>query len=604
MTADRSKILILLLLVVTAVSIPAGATDTAVSDSNSTEVGAGDRVADSAGSETVAVVITLQNHTARETVSFTGNVTVTGGRDVAFMPVLFARTTAATVSEIRANPNVATVRIDRQVRGPRPAVGGDTDGARTAATGQTTSWGVRTIGADRVSDRLRESAARDVTVAVVDSGVDYTHPDLDGAVTWGVNFTGTEPQYGREAAADNNGHGTAVAGIIAAEDNERGTVGVTPGARLYSIKVLDSTNTGSISSLIRGINAALEGPDGTIGTEDDADVIQVSVGTEVDSDQLAAATEAAGESAVVVSSVGNDGDGDPETAEVTFPASYDGVLGVAATDTSDETKTYSSEGSAVDVAAPGGPVTTLSPGGGTAAFSGTSAAAPHVSGMVTVLLAADDDEAVENRTTAELHSLVGSTARDIERPGPDRFSGDGLVEMDTAVAEVLPTAVERTSSKTMVTGEETVTITQTAYATDRRLSVADSFTPSMAGAEIQTVTVNGDPVTPAAASATAAGTSVSLRGLDIGDKVAVTYTVTLPATADAERYRIESESGAQLTLRMSSRTSVPVEYRAYDRDGDGEISLSELGLAAREYARGELSRSELSSVAAAYARGA
>lgn len=590
--------------------MPVAAAATPVTDSNRTLADNQVQVEQTAGNETVAVVITLQNDTARQRVSFGDRVTVTGGRDVQFMPVLFATTTVETIPKIESNPKVADVNVDRQVQSPTPAADDDsTERVRAAATGQTTPWGIRRVGADNVSDRLRNERARNVTVAVVDSGVDYTHPDLDGKVVWGANFTGDDVQYGRESADDNHGHGTAVAGIIAAEDNERGTVGIAPGARLYSIKVLDQDNSGSVSSLIKGLNAALEGPDGTIGTEDDADVIQMSVGTRATSAQLAAASDAASESAVIVNSVGNDGDGDPATAEVTFPAAYDETLAVAATDADDEATLYSSEGDAIDVAAPGNYVVTLSPGSGTTVFVGTSAATPHVSGTVALLLAADDDSPGEDRTTEELRGLVSRTADDIEKPGTDRFSGDGLVRADNAVAELLPATVERTTSETTVAGGETVTITQTAYATESELTVSDSFSPSVADAEIQTVTVNGNTATPADQSADTGGTAVSLRDLDIGDRVEVTYTVELPATSpEEEMYRIrsaapdENTETEQTVLQLSTQASPPVDRGTYDRDGNQKINLTELSSAATDYANGKISLSELSTVAKAYSR--
>lgn len=607
MGLDTSTLSVLVLLFIVCTAIPIAAATSSVTDINITQGDKQLQERPTTSNETVAVVITLQNDTARQHVSFDSNVIVTGGRDVDFMPVLFARTTVATIPRIESKPNVTSVEVDRQVTGPEPLADTDTGtaGVSAAAAGQTVPWNIKSLGTQRISDRLRSKRTENVTVAVIDSGVDYTHPDLGDAVVWGVDFTGDETKYGREAATDNSGHGTAVAGIVAADDNERGVVGIAPGTQLYSIKVLDQANTGTVSSLIAGMDAALEGPDGTLGTDDDADVLQMSVGTTTPNGQLAAATAAASESAVVVNSAGNDGDNDPSTMEVTFPAAYEGTIAVAATETTGETTLYSAEGDAIDVAAPGNYIETLRPGGGTMTFVGTSAAAPHVSGLIALLLAADDDSPGENRTASDFRNLVSQTAADIEKPGTDRRSGTGLVQADDAVAKVLPTTVKRTSTASTVTGGETVNITRTAYATDPNLTAAESFTPSMATAKIRTVTVNGEEVRPADQSANTSSVVVLLRGLDIGDKVNVTYTVETPVSdTEAEAYRIESANPdgttEETTLRVDTQVSEPANTSFYDRDGNQRISLAELAVAAKDYADGEISLAELSDVARTY----
>jgi subtilisin family serine protease len=563
---------------------------------------------------TVDVVVIFVNDTARHNVSFGPNVTVTGGEEVEVAPVLFATVGASALPALRARPDVESVGIDRRVALRRPAPGSEDGQAvttTTTATGsaskQTVSWGIRRIGVTDVNDSLRTAGTRGVNVAVVDTGINYTHPDLGDSVVWGANFTYGSERYGISTADDNSGHGTAVAGIIAARDNDRGVVGVAPGVRLYSIKALRAGSVGTISSLIKGIDAAVAGPDGVVGTNDDADIVQMSVGTTVDSVELASVVDAASEHAVLVGSAGNLGDGDPETGEVTYPAAFPGVVAVAATDRDDRVMLFSSEG-AVDLAAPGTSVTTLAVGSGTVEFTGTSAAAPHVAGAAAVLIAANRTTP-GNLTATEVRALVENASRDIGDPGPDRTSGQGLLRADRAVGAVFAGTATRTIAESNLSAGGRTVVTVTARAADDALTVSESFTPSLAAAEVETVRVDGVAITPLLGTANENRSTVTIGGLAVGDRVAVTYTVRLPDDASTnETYAIagtvsngETETAlapTELTVRTESNdTIVPV----YDDDDDGAIDLSELGEAAADYANGEISIVELGAVARVYA---
>lgn len=581
--------------------VAAGEHTDGVANSNATGAGGNDT--------TVRVIITFDNDSARRNVSFDENVTVTGGEGVETVPVLFATVERSVLPAIRATPGVESASVDRQIELPGSSDSSVPEVRSTGvrASGQAVPWGLRRIDAPEVADHIRATGTRNVTVAVVDSGVDYDHPDLSGSVVWGANFTRGTRRYGVETADDNSGHGTAVAGIIAARDNDGGVVGVAPGTRLYAIKVLDANTRGTVSSLIRGIDAAVAGPDGIVGTDDDADVVHMSVGTTADSDELAAAVAAASEHALLVGSAGNLGDGDPETTEVTYPAAYPEVLAVAATDRDNETTSYSSEGPAVDVAAPGSSVRTLASGGDTAAFSGTSAAAPYVSGTVAAMLAADRAVTVENRTNAELRTLLLNASLDIGPPGPDRSSGHGLLRADRAVAAVLASSGTRTVAERTLPGGETTSVEVTVFAAADSLTVSESFAPPAGGAEIDTVGVAGRTRTPFFATANRNRSTVIVDGLDIGARVVVTYTVRVPTPPTAnDTYSIagavaNGETETDLgTVRLTvQRNSTGGIVASYDDDDDGDITVVELGRAAADYASGEISIGELAAVARA-----
>lgn len=556
---------------------------------------------------TIDVVITFVNDTAQQNVSFGANVTVTGGEDIEVAPVLFAAVDESALSAIRTTPGVESVGVDQQVqlRRPSPDSGEGIQATNDNTTGQTAHWGIQHIGGQEISDRVRSAGTRNVTVAVLDSGIDYDHPELGNSVVWGANFTYGSERYGIQTADDGNGHGTSVAGIIAAGDNGQG---VASGTRLYAVKTLNRDNVGKISWLIEGIDAAVAGPDGVVGTDDDADVIHMSIGTMVDDDELAAVVTAASEHTILVGAAGNAGDGNPETDEVTYPGAYPEVLAVAATDRNRETADFSSEGPAVEIAAPGSSVTTLASGGGTVKFSGTSAAAPYVSGTVALMLAADRTVNTENRTHAELRALLRNTSQDIGEPGPDRSSGNGLLRADRAVAAILEESGTRVVTDQNLSNGDTTTVTVTARAAGDYVSVSESFAPSFASAEIDTVRVNGKATTTSFRAANRDGATVTVDGLDIGDRVEITYTIQTPADDPAnEIYGITGEvinngtetdlETAELTVQSGSTDSI---VATYDADNDSDIDIGELGQAAVDYSSGDISVTELSDVAAAY----
>jgi subtilisin family serine protease len=412
---------------------------------------------------TVDVILFFENETAREQFSTDENLTVTGGDNIQLLPVLFATTTAATIPALRAQPGIKTVRVDQQVRRPLPSSNSIQTTTRaaeieasTTETTQVVPWGVQRIEARTAADRVTYSARQNVTIAVVDSGIDYDHPDLDDSVVWGANFTHGSEQYGRETANDQNGHGTAVAGIISASDNDRGVVGVAPGTPLYAIKVLGDDNTGTLSSFLQGLDAAAKGPDGTLGTTDDADIIQTSVGTVSSHEQLEAAVTAAADHALIVSSAGNSG---PATDSVTYPAKYPATIAVAATDKTDATTIYSSEGEAVDVAAPGENIQTLRRGGGTTTFAGTSAAAPHASGTLALLLAKDLEDGTREFTNQALYDRLQQTALDIDADGVDTTSGYGRIRANTTLPNETQLALTVNRTTIPIGGKAALSVT-------------------------------------------------------------------------------------------------------------------------------------------------
>ena len=311
-----------------------------------------------------------------------------------------ATLTEGQLRSLRANPKVAFVAVDREVQATEvvPLTAGD-----------TSPTGVARIGAGTASTAREASTAN---VAVIDTGIDLEHPDLNAV--HGVNCTGTA------LADDDNGHGTHVAGTIGAKNDGAGVVGVAPGTKLFAAKVLTAEGGGTTSSVLCGI-------DWVTSTRTDADpsndiaVANMSLGgagpavkpcaTTTDPEHLAICRSVAAGVTYVVAA-GNQGwDFDyasvpdvpaayPEVLTVTAMSDGDGISGGAtkpaceANAVDDSYARFSnfaatSAGAAHTIAGPGSCITSTMPGGGYAAMSGTSMASPHVAGAVALCLGED-----------------------------------------------------------------------------------------------------------------------------------------------------------------------------------------------------------------------
>ena len=231
-----------------------------------------------------------------------------------------------------------------------------------AAQRKEETWGINRVHAPAAWP-LTEG--KGVKVAVIDTGIDTGHPELSGKVDGGYSaITKTENPADYQ---DDNGHGSHVAGTIAAKKDGKGVVGVAPKARLYAVKVLDADGSGNLSDVIDGIVWA---------AKNKMDVANMSLGAPVDSEAMKRAVRfARGSGVVVVAAAGNSG------GSVGFPGAYEDTIAVAASDSADKLAGFSSRGPEVDFIAPGVDVLSAKMGGGFASYSGTSMAAPHVAGL-------------------------------------------------------------------------------------------------------------------------------------------------------------------------------------------------------------------------------
>ncbi len=223
-------------------------------------------------------------------------------------------------------------------------------------------WGVRRVNAPAAWPATQGEG---VKVAVVDTGIDTRNPDLDGRVLGGVNaITGESKEADYQ---DDNGHGTHVAGTIAAtRGNSWGVVGVAPQAVLYAVKVLDADGSGHLSGLVSGIVWCINNK---------MQVVNMSLGSPIQSEALHEAVQfASGMGLVIVAASGNTG------GATNYPAAYPEVISVSAAASDDALAVFSSRGK-VEFIAPGVDVVSLAPMRQTLSLSGTSMAAPHVTGL-------------------------------------------------------------------------------------------------------------------------------------------------------------------------------------------------------------------------------
>ncbi len=287
------------------------------------------------------------------------------------LPGFAANLTPEQLDRLKADNRIDYIEQDKVVMLAPPCGtpnGGpcDGDGGGDGGSSQTTPWGITRVGGPVASSG---------TAWILDSGIDLDHPDLNVD----VNRSATFITKGKDSknADDGNGHGTHVAGTIAALDNDIDVVGVAPGASVVAVKVLDSRGSGSYSGVIAGV-------DYVAANASNGDVANMSLGGPTSQALDDAVRNAADAGVKFALAAGNDGD----NANNYSPArvEYNNVWTVSATDDTDTFASFSNYSGPTDppieFAAPGVGVLSLYKDGGTATLSGTSMASPHVAGLL------------------------------------------------------------------------------------------------------------------------------------------------------------------------------------------------------------------------------
>jgi subtilisin family serine protease len=283
---------------------------------------------------------------------------------------------------------------------------------------QVLPWGVDKIDAEKVWPL--GNTADPVKVGIIDTGISNKHPDLLPNIKDGVNTINPYKSWN-----DDNGHGSHVAGIVAALNNDIGVVGVGPQIDLYAIKVLNANGSGYLSDVIEGIEWAISNK---------MDIINLSLGTSADSQTLHDAISAAKNAGIViVAAAGNNG------GPVLYPAAYPEVIAVSATDESDNLASWSSRGPEIDLSAPGVSIYSTYKGTSYATLSGTSMAAPHVTGAAALVLNSPvgtyDFNSNGKWDPDEVKQKLQDTAKDLGTPGFDPLYGWGRVDAFSAATQ-------------------------------------------------------------------------------------------------------------------------------------------------------------------------
>ncbi len=368
------------------------------------------------------------------------------------VPALAVTAPSASIAAIKKNPNVKSVEKDIILK----------------VNAQTADWGITRTQAKEAWDS--GLTGKGVKIAVVDTGI-ANHEDLN--IAGGVSTVDYTNSFN-----DDNGHGTHVAGIVGAENNSIGVVGIAPDADIYAVKSLDANGSGYLSDIIEGIDWAVM---------NNMDIINLSLGTTSHSTTLQQIVDKAySQNILVVAAAGNNGSTDGSGDTVNYPARYNSVIAVAATDSSDKRASFSATGSTVEVAAPGVGVLSTYINNQYARSSGTSMATPYVAGNLALL-----KQANSTLSAKDLRIKLQQGVVDLGTAGKDAWFGYGLIQapkmQPIAQESAQTTPVQYNSKTTLVSSKsiykigETVSLTMTSY---------DQNGKTLAGATAEIVVYN------------------------------------------------------------------------------------------------------------------
>lgn len=271
------------------------------------------------------------------------------------------------------------------------------------------------LGSQWAWNKIQAPSAWDVTrgnsntvIAVVDTGVQLNHPDLDGKLVAGYDFVQNDT-----SPDDGNGHGTHVAGTAAAEtDNATGGAGTCPNCSIMPVRVLNNNGSGTLEAVANGI---------TWAADNGADVINMSLGGPAGSPTLQSAVDYAWNRGVFLACAA----GNSNTSAASYPAYYSNCFAVASTTQADARSSFSNYGNWVEAAAPGSSIYSTWLGSGYRTLDGTSMATPHVAGLAGLL-------ASQGQTNAQIRDQIMATADKI--PGTGTYWTGGRINANAAVS--------------------------------------------------------------------------------------------------------------------------------------------------------------------------
>lgn len=285
------------------------------------------------------------------------------------------------------HPSIRLVEEDIPIRVHAP-LGKPTPSAAMRHAGPPIPWGVRQI---KSPEAWKETRGSRIRVGVIDTGIDYFHPDLRGRISRGINLL-----HRGSLPADDNGHGTHISGTIAASNQESGLVGVAPHAMIHPVKAFDHNGTAYVSDIVLGIDWCVRNR---------MHIINMSFGMKNRSRSLHDAVRNANRMGiVVVASSGNEG----RSTSIDYPARFSQVISVGATAANKKIAPFSNRGKSIDLYAPGEKIRSTWLQHKYMELSGTSMATSHVSGTIALLLAVRPE-----LTPSEIKALLQKTSNPV-----------------------------------------------------------------------------------------------------------------------------------------------------------------------------------------------
>ena len=274
------------------------------------------------------------------------------------------------------------------------------------------AYGVEMIKAKSIWPEAKKGAG--VRIAVIDSGCDINHESLKNNIAGVRNFT-DEDKKNPNIVVDRVGHGTHVIGTICA--NGSNVTGVAPDAQIYVLKAINRTGTGKLSWVVNAIKYAIELK---------VDIISMSLGISENSAKLEKAIkDAVNNNIAVVCAAGNEGDGNSDSFEYSYPAAYIDVISVGAVDKKGVPARFTNSNTTIDLVAPGVDILSTYPNNKFAVLSGTSMATPHVTGSLALLKNWSRNEFQRDLSQEELYAQLIKHTKVLEYSRT--IQGNGLI---------------------------------------------------------------------------------------------------------------------------------------------------------------------------------
>jgi subtilisin len=369
-----------------------------------------DRVKTIAIDGKINVIIGFKNKPGKSDIDF---ITGLGGTINRLLPItngIAAKVPEKALDTIRKNNNVDYIEIDEKHYAHIP-IGFCQE---ISILKQIVPWGIERIGSRLVN--AMGNTGKGVKIAILDTGIDKNHEDLKRNYKGGYNFVDNN-----EETFDLNSHGTHVAGIIAAEDNDIGVVGVAPEAEIYSVRILNYDATGTAADITAGLEWV---------KNNKMDIVNMSLGAAEDSITVQKACDILYKDGILlVAAAGNNGNEYGEGNNIDNPANYQSVIAVGATDSADNRAIFSSTGPKLEIAAPGVDIYSTLPGNKYGSLSGTSMACPHIVGVAALI-----KKAYPEFTNVQIRVRLQLSTQKAKNFTNKNWFGYGLVDAVKAVS--------------------------------------------------------------------------------------------------------------------------------------------------------------------------